>query len=215
MSLLDIKLNINEGTAKIHTDYQTKKKLKLKVSNGDSSIVYNIIPNLIIPLTFHSGTYRFILYEQVRGNTYAEKTRIYKPVHIKDNAYTLSSNTYVPFNEQSSFYKQALELKTLKQIYEYFLKYFQYDYIEAALTANKSFTPPDIEMCFQKKMGTCYNLSALFAAMLRICGIPTKLIVGKAEKNAHAWIEVQGKRYDIAAKLSHQKVNKYQAERYY
>ena len=46
-----MKVQINQGTATIITEYKGKKRLKLKVSNKDE-ITYDIVDTLTIPLTF-------------------------------------------------------------------------------------------------------------------------------------------------------------------
>jgi len=126
------------------------------------------------------------------------------------------SNTYVYFNVGSSFYQSARSLKTLDKIWIYFKRNFIYDYIGAILAARQKFGPPDLEGCWKKKKGTCYNLAALLTAMLRICGIPACLVVGKAGKTNHAWVEVNGKIYDPTKELQGSKKElKYIAERYY
>ena len=81
--------------------------------------------------------------------------------------------------------------------------------------AIKPFSAPDIESCFTKKLGTCYTLSALFVAMLRICGIPATLVVGQTDGYAHAWAEVKEKRYDISSIVCKKTPKKYIASRYY
>jgi len=52
---------------------------------------------------------------------------------------------------------------------------------------------PDIEKTYLEETGICYDYAALFAAMLRSIGIPTKLVKGYSKENPevyHAWNEV-------------------------
>lgn len=204
------------GTATILPQYQTKKRLKLKIQCGEKVIYHDITNQMIVPLTFGSGTYSFILYEQTTGNKYQQKSICKKKVVMDTNAYTYSANSYVDFDQHSKFYTLARELNNLDNIYDYFINNFSYDYIEAILSAKQAFTILNLDEIFTKKRGTCYSLSALFAAMLRICKIPTKLVVGTANSNPHAWVEVNGKIYDLANILTHNnlKIN-YKSERFY
>lgn len=50
----------------------------------------------------------------------------------------------------------------------------------------------DIEETFETQKGICYDYAALFAAMLRSQGIPTKLMKGFTDNvdEYHAWNEV-------------------------
>ena len=75
--------------------------------------------------------------------------------------------------------------------------HFYYDYVAALLNARKKLGVPDINACWQKKRGFCYDLCALAVAMARACGIPAALVIGKVNGNAHAWVEVNGRVYDI------------------
>lgn len=79
---------------------------------------------------------------------------------------------------------------------------------------------PDIKGLLKKKVGICYDIASLAVAMLRISGIPAKLVIGMADKNYHAWVEIinnGGKilRYDPTFDIYNKKVNKYIVERYY
>lgn len=48
---------------------------------------------------------------------------------------------------------------------------YMYDYVKAATVAGG--TLPDIDGCYEKKMGICQDLAALAACMLRVQGVPT------------------------------------------
>ena len=208
---------IGNGIANITLLYETKKKLKLMVKKGTNIISYDLNSDITVPLTFGNGTYEFLLCEQKSGNQYALKQRIVRIIGLENvDAYMTQSNTYVYFNASSSFYQSARSLKTLDKVWAYFKRNFIYDYIGAILTTRQKFGPPDLEDCWKKKKGTCYNLAALLTAMLRICGIPACLVIGKAGKNNHAWVEVNGKIYDPTKELQGLKKElTYIAERYY
>ena len=64
--------------------------------------------------------------------------------------------------------------------------HFIYDYIKAATV--KAGTLPDIDGSFAKKAGICQDLSAIMVCMLRTQGIPSRLIIGYADKQYHAWV---------------------------
>lgn len=212
---MQVTINIDKGTAAINTQYKSNKKLKLRIACGTDVIFHDITTTLVVPLTFGSGLYKFTLFENTTNKQYKEIANFNRRIKIDPNAYALSSNSYVKFSTNSAFYTLAKELKKIDNIYEYFINHFCYDYIYALTAASKSFTLPEIDKCFKEKKGICYNLSALFAAMARICNIPAKLVVGYANKIPHAWVEINGDKYDITAALTRNIINNYKAERYY
>ena len=213
---MKISIDAAYGVVTIFSQIKSNKKLKLKVSCGDRTIFHDITDQLIVPLTFGSGTYSFTLYEQTIGKNYRQKATYKKKIVLDANAYTYAANSYVNFNERSHFYQLARELGNLDNIYEYFITNFYYDYIGAILSASKSFSILDLNECFDTKKGTCYSLSALFTAMLRICKIPAKLVIGTANSQPHAWVESDNKIYDIANYLTKSNSNvQYKSERFY
>ena len=79
---------------------------------------------------------------------------------------------------------------------------------------------PDIENCFDAKAGVCQDLSAIMVCMLRVQGIPAKLMIGYADKNYHAWVVCdfggQEHFFDPTAAINGiSKVKTYSVERYY
>lgn len=93
-----------------------------------------------------------------------------------------------------------------------------YDYVKAATVAGG--TLPDIDGCYEKKMGICQDLAALAACMLRVQGVPTRLMVGYAGKMYHAWnsVVIDGEEvlYDPTLELSAiESGQTYTTERYY
>ena len=67
-------------------------------------------------------------------------------------------------------------------------------------------TLPDIDGCYASKTGICQDLAALAACMLRVQGIPTRLMIGYAGKMYHAWntVIINGEEvlYDPTLELS-------------
>ena len=168
-------------------------------------------------MTFGSGEYTFSFYEQVVGSKYQLKDIVKKIIVLRNpKSYTLKSNSYVPYDENSSFYNTALELETIENIKNYIIKNFHYDYVAAILNAKKSFSIPNIEKCFTSKKGTCYEFAALATAMFRICKISATLVIGTVNSNPHAWVKVEDKIFDPTAAILHDgKIRKYVAQRYY
>ena len=78
---------------------------------------------------------------------------------------------------------------------------------------------PDIENCFDAKAGVCQDLSAIMVCMLRVQGIPAKLMIGYADSYYHAWIVavVNGKEtfFDPTHAIGCINAKKYAVERFY
>jgi hypothetical protein len=112
--------------------------------------------------------------------------------------------------------------KSAKETYalvrQFMLDTFGYDFIKA-LTVKPGMLP-DIDGCYQKRLGVCQDLSAVMVCMLRTQGIPAKLMIGYADKNYHAWTltVVDGKEvfFDPTAALNAiSSPITYSVERYY
>ena len=75
-----------------------------------------------------------------------------------------------------------------------------------AIWPRQSGTLPDIDGCYESKMGICQDLAAMAACMLRVQGIPTRLMIGYAGKMYHAWntVIINGEEvlYDPTLELS-------------
>ncbi|MGE7270881.1 transglutaminase-like domain-containing protein [Brevibacillus panacihumi] len=102
------------------------------------------------------------------------------------------------WNEQTKAIAQARELtkdrKTDREkvaaIYNYIIQNVQYDYEKAKVVTSEYI--PSVDATLQVGQGICYDYAALFAAMLRSEGIPTKLVMGKKNdiQQYHAWNEI-------------------------
>ena len=112
--------------------------------------------------------------------------------------------------------------KSPKEAYQAICDYIQteyvYDYIKAVTVSPGEM--PDIQGCFENKMGICQDLSAMIVAMLRSQGISSRLMIGYADANYHAWTStnIDGEElfYDPTAALNAIAVpSEYSLERYY
>lgn len=214
----NITAQANLGVANVQIQYDGQKRLKLRIMCGKKSIYYDPVSNMVIPLTFGNGTYSFRLYENTAGNSYKLIASRSRSIHMKDvNAYKLNANYFVNFDEASSFFQIAKKLRDWTAIKNYISNNFRYDYIKA-LTAPKSknLVPPDLEKVFSEKSGICDGLAALTVAFARICGISATLVMGKADRNAHAWVKVGDELFDPTYAIQRRRTKiKYVEEREY
>ncbi|MBQ4435004.1 MAG: transglutaminase family protein [Clostridia bacterium] len=208
---------------------QNKHKLKLRVTKGRETLTYDLNGNAeyeVIPLQLSSGKYEVTLYENVSGKKYSQEGKINLTVKLsREDAAFLRPNQYVNYTQLSEAVAEAnrqCEGKSEKEAYEtvcgFMKSRFVYDYIKAATI--KAGVLPDIDGSFAKKAGICQDLSAIMVCMLRTQGIPSRLMIGYADKQYHAWVTTtvgnKEEFFDPTAALnSISKVKSYTTERYY
>lgn len=221
--------NIKEGYFYACTTSKTKKKLKLRVIKGNTTLTYDLNGEgemEVFPLQLGDGNYKIALYENISGKSYSAAGTAYLQVKLADQLSPfVYPNQYVNYTEQSEVVGKAdslCENKNQREAFEdicaYMKSNFGYDFIKAATI--KAGQLPDIDGSYTKKMGVCQDLSAIMVAMLRSQGIPAKLMIGYADKTYHAWITaiIDGEEefYDPTAQLGALKKTKnYTVERFY
>lgn len=196
--------NMDEGYVMAKYIGQGSGTIKLIIQKiGGSSYTYNIFEKdkyEAFPLTEGNGEYKITVYEGVGGSKYSTANGTTEKVSLKNELSPfLYPNQYVWFNKDSSVValaenlvgKQADTMEKVKGVYEYVVKNFSYDYAKAKNV--KSGYICDIDNTLKTKKGICLDYSAVMAAMLRSQGVPTKLIVGYAGTQYHAWISVYSK----------------------
>ncbi|MBQ2957048.1 MAG: transglutaminase domain-containing protein [Clostridia bacterium] len=205
------------------------KGLKLRVTKGDSTYTYDLNNDgeyEVFPLQMGSGTYKCSLYLNVSGNKYSKEAELKFTVDMDDSdAAYLCPSQYVNYKQDSLAVLASEEicegLKTDQEKYEAIIKYvrenFVYDYKRAA--SNPGAYLGDVDGCFETKTGLCQDLSAMTAAMLRVQGIPTQMVIGYADRQYHAWINVQlddeYHRMDVTAEVTGVPASVYTPERRY
>lgn len=126
---------------------------------------------------------------------------------------------FIPYHEESVEYaKQMVEGETsayrkYKKITGFVSRCFSYDYIRAIQIQKKNGLP-DVERCWNLRMGICFDLAAMTVGMLDAAGVYAILCVGKADGIQHAWVEavINGRRY----RFDHpHKAEKYVTEKRY
>lgn len=210
---------------------KTSKKLKLRVKFDDQTLDYDLSGKgdyEVIPLQLGSGKYTCTLYKNVSGKKYAQDGRVSVKADMADpNTAFLYPNQYVNYDENTAAVQKSAELcagLTTQQecydaIFDFITKGFVYDFVK--MVTVKPGMMPDIDDCFEKRMGICQDLSAVSACMLRVQGIPAKMMIGTLENGTyHAWVVavVDGKEilFDPTAELSAvAKDQEYTIERFY
>ncbi len=180
-------------------------KTKVLVIKGDTQYQYELKKGnntVRIPLTEGNGTYKLMLCKNIAGTQYAvvdQKTvtlkltptrMAFRPTHI-----------IISFKASNAVIKKAKALtkkcrtkeEKIKAIWSYIYKTYKYDYAkQKKLSSLTKQYIPNINTTYSTKKGICYDISAVFASMLRSNGIETKLVTGYSKKVSgyHAWNKV-------------------------
>ena len=196
--------NIDQGYFQVKTLNANHKRLKVQVFKGaddKSPYKYDINKNFTyetIPLTKGNGDYIVKVYENTEGNKYAVLMTVNFTVNMADDKlpylypnqivdYTATSNTVNKAFELAG--NQASELARIKSVYTYVIGNVKYDW-DKVQAVQGIYVLPVVDTTLATNKGICFDYAALTAAMLRVQGIPTKVVTGYVDEGYHAWVEV-------------------------
>ena len=192
--------NMSEGYIMVKAK-KTAKKLRVRISTAQTKLLYALNGNgdyEVLPLQFGSGKYQIELFENVKGKDYSKEGTLKLNVKISNElSCFLYPNQYVNYDENTACVRYAQDMcrdmKDQGEIYKavcaYVLHNFVYDYGKSYQVQSMSQQMPDIDYCWNSRMGICQDLSAMTCAMLRSQGVPARLMIGTVGKNTyHAWV---------------------------
>ncbi len=197
----------NDGTVTISYSNTEKKRCKVVIQKDGGKMYQYDIPegdvSLVLPLSLGNGIYKLYLCKNVKDNKYSVVESFDVTLSLDDeNSAFLTSSVIINWDMTNEAIKTAQKLtkdltsddEKIKTIHEYIVTNYTYDY-DKSETVNddrKTAYVPDITDTYESKKGICYDLSALFAAMLRSVDIPAKVVTGYTAKNIsyHAWNNV-------------------------
>ena len=195
--------NATEGYVMVkYTGSAAKVRMLIETPAGNT---YNYLMDLdgeydVYPLTEGSGTYKIGVYENLHDDQYAAAFTQSVSVSLKDEySMFLYPNAYVNFNGNSKAVKKGQELaegadsdiEVVENVYHYITENITYDY-DKAETVQSGYVP-DVDDTLETGTGICFDYASLMGAMLRSQGIPTRLEIGYAGTEYHAWISVYTK----------------------
>ena len=201
------------------------RSVTLSVTAGHNVYDYDLDNDgdyVVFPLQLGSGNYTFALYENVKGSKYSAEGKISLTAQLVDeNAAFLVPNQYVDYVQTTNAVIKSDELAAQGDIYktvcDFMTNEFSYDFVRAQTISPG--TLPEIEECFDARSGICQDLSAVMVCMLRVQGIPAKLMIGYADRYYHAWtvavVDGQEVFFDPTAAIGCLNASKYQIERFY
>lgn len=218
----------DEGYVMACIDEPSNHAMKVRVAFGGAQLMYDINSTgeyEAFPLQLGSGKYEFALFENVKGSKYSAEGKVDLAVQLVDeNAAFLVPNQYVNYNIETPAVLKSDELcdnssqpHDYAAVTDFIADEFSYDFVRAkSITAG---TLPEIDGCFENRAGICQDLAAVTVCMLRVQGIPARLVIGYADKYYHSWITavVDGEEIflDPTASIGAMNAKKYTVERYY
>ena len=176
------------------------RKVKLLLTKDAETYTYNIQKKKsfsIFPLSMGNGTYTIGIFENISTNQYSQACSETIEVKLEDeNLPFLYPNEYVSYTRNSPVIRLSNqitegsgdELEKVEKVFDYVTSTIDYDY-ELAENIPLEYIP-DIEQVLKEKTGICFDYASVMSAMLRIQGIPTRLVIGYAGDVYHAWISV-------------------------
>ena len=151
----------------------------------------------VFPLQGGNGSYHVDVYENAYDKMYALAFSQQIDV-ILDNEFSpyLYPNQYVWYTADSRVYPEARrlsgesadDLDYVKHVYDYMIENVTYDH--ALAESVQSGYLPVVDRTLSTKTGICFDYAALMTSLLRVQGIPTKLVIGYSGELYHAWIDV-------------------------
>lgn len=209
----------------------SKKRLKLRIIKDDQTYTYDLNSDgafEAFPLQMGSGKYSIKVFEQVSGNKYSSKSSLSIKVDLEDEDICyLYPSQFVDYGPDTLAVKKSIELASglsdkneiVDAMVEYISSGYVYDYMKALTIQSQSTYLPALDDIYNSRNGICFDFTAMLCSMLRVQGIPTKMIIGYADKAYHAWNRVyingQWKLIDITSQITSTTINNYTEERSY
>jgi len=195
--------NLDRGIISIkYSSPNTAKKAKVLIDFGEQRYQYNIKNGgsfVNFPLPLGNGTYKIGVYEQIEDTQYVQVTATSVNLNLNDSSkvflishqlidWGVKMNTVILAKGLTK--NKSTENEKIEVCYQYMIQQFSYDFVKMKSVQYDYI--PVIDEILKKKLGICYDYSAVFASMLRSQGIKCKLIMGYTSKvkEYHAWNEV-------------------------
>ena len=207
----------------------SENRMKLRMTFGSGAQLTYDLDNTgqyeTFPLQLGSGTYEFSLYENAGGTKYSSEGKVTISVQLnREDAAFLAPNQYVNYTKESPSVLKADELSeghSETEIYQAVCDFmgseFSYDFIRAQTISPGEL--PEVDPCYESRMGICQDLAAVMVSMLRTQGIASRLMIGYADSYYHAWtvsyVNGEEKFFDPTAAIGAMNAGSYTVERFY
>ncbi|MBQ9120143.1 MAG: transglutaminase domain-containing protein [Lachnospiraceae bacterium] len=192
------------GTFTVVYDNTEAAKIVVMVTKDGVSYKYYLSEGVVtevIPMTLGNGSYKIRICKNITGTKYSVRYSETLEVDLKnENEVFTNPHIIVDYEMKEKAVKKATSLckkyKTdttkITKIYNYLVKNYSYDYAKVDVVRDTVGYIPNVAQTYTDKMGICYDISSLFAAMLRSQGIIAKVVTGYTPSidTLHAWNEV-------------------------
>ena len=173
---------------------------KVQVAFRTMTYTYDVFGDrfTVLPLQGGTGSYTIKMLRNIEGNRYSVAASTTIDVVIPDElTIFLYPNQIVDYDQETKAVLKSFEItaddeseiKRVHTVYNYVVNLLGYDQAKAD-RANDIFMLPDLDELLRTEKGICFDYAALMTAMLRVLGIPTRLITGYTDIAYHAWVEV-------------------------
>ena len=191
--------NMGLGYVMVRAGNPTSHGLKIRITCGQWQLNYDLNGQgnyESFPLQRGSGQYEVALFENVSGNKYSSEGKVALDAHlVSESAAFLVPNQYVSYELWTSAVQKSDELcadqppqQVFNAVTNFIATEFQYDFVRAKTIPSGAL--PEIDYCYENRMGICQDLAAVTVCMLRVQGVPAKLQIGYADSYYHAWTSV-------------------------
>ena len=197
--------NSADGYVMIKFLEETDKMLRVRVT-GPSGTNYQYTLKQdgsydVYPLSDGNGSYTVSAFEHVEGNNYSVAATVTIDVSLDDEfAPFIRPNKFVNFSADSRTVAKAAEIinssmhltEKISEIYNYVIANITYnrEFANEVVNGMHSNYVPDVDAILASGKGICFDYAAVMTSMLRSQGIPTRLVIGYAGDDYHAWIDV-------------------------
>ncbi len=192
------------GTFTVVYDNSEEAKIVVMVSKDDVDYKYYLsggVVTEVIPLTLGNGEYKIRICKNITGTKYSVIYSTTMEIELEDETIVFTNpNIIVDYETKEKAVKKAntlcskckTDIKKITAVYKYLVENYTYDYAKVETVRATTGYIPSVSQTYDDKMGICYDISSLFAAMLRSQGITTKVVTGytPAISTLHAWNEV-------------------------
>lgn len=192
------------GTFTVVYDNTEEAKIVVMVSKDGVDYKYWLSSGVVtevIPMTLGNGEYKIRICKNISGTKYSVIHSTTLEIELEDETVVFTNpNIIVDYETKEKAVKKAgtlcksckTDTKRITAIYNYLVKNYTYDYAKVETVRAMTGYIPSVSQTYTDKMGICYDISSLFAAMLRSQGITAKVVTGytPAIDTLHAWNEV-------------------------
>jgi transglutaminase-like putative cysteine protease len=194
--------HLSRGIIGVRYVSNVEKRTRVLIQYGDQRYQYNIRSAdrfVYFPLQLGNGEYRVGVFENIEGTKFAAIASEVVNVRLDDSSRVfLNSIQIIEWTDRMNTVNLARELtrnkntdkEKIEVLYQYMVQQFKYDFDKLGNLQYDYI--PVIDDVVRRRLGICYDYSAVFASMLRSLNIRCKLVMGYTPnvREFHAWNEV-------------------------